>query len=222
MRLRTLAALGLAQALWGWSPGFHEVQAKLAARMVPRPLAALLHAHREVFLEAARGVSNDEPPTVEQVEEQYERILRLSVAGGSPRQLARELGTLGHMVQVLADPGATQGVTVLREQFTAYGDANLGRMVLSREPAWALEPDARPRPRLLQAAQEKFDRHAALLEHFDLEKGRRLGEWDELSVPFAQLQLSFSGGIHATANLWTLLFRTVGDRWPPAPGPGVR
>jgi hypothetical protein len=63
-------------------------------------------------------------------------------------------------------------------------------------------------------AREKFDRHRALLDHFDQEKARRIGEWDELSVPFAQLQLSFSGGIQATANLWILLWRSVGDRWP--------
>lgn len=214
MNLRLLALLGLSQALGAWSPAFHEVQSKLAARMVPRPMAELLHAQREVFLEAARGIANDEPPTVEQVEEQFERIVRLSEKGLRPRQLAKELGTLAHMVQVLADPGATHGVSALREQFTAYGDANLGRMVLTREPAWALQPAAEARPRLLLAAREKFDRHRALLEHFDQERSRRIGEWDERSIPFAQLQLAFSGGIHATANLWILLWRSVGDRWP--------
>jgi hypothetical protein len=216
VKLRILAALGLSQALCGWSPAFHEVQSKLAARMVPRPMAELLHAQREVFLEGARGIANDEPPTVEQVEEQYRRILKLSENGPRPRQLAKELGILAHMVQVLADPGATHGVTPLREQFTAYGDANLGRMVLTREPVWALEPEAEARPRLLQSAREKYDRHRALLDHFDQEKSRRIGEWDELSIPFAQLQLSFSGGIHTTVNLWILLWRSVGDRWPQA------
>jgi hypothetical protein len=214
VNFRFLSVLCISQVLWGWSPTFHEVQAKLAARMVPKPMAELLYAQRDVFLEAARGISNDEPPTVEQVEEQYARIVRLSEAGSRPRQLAKELGTLAHMVQVLADPGATYGVTELREQFTAYGDANLGRMVLTREPVWALDSDPDPRPRLLRVAREKFDRHRALLDHFDQEKARRIGEWDELSVPFAQLQLSFSGGIQATANLWILLWRSVGDRWP--------
>jgi hypothetical protein len=214
VNIRALSVLCLSQVLWGWSPTFHEVQSKLAARMVPRPLAELLQAQREVFLEAARGVANDEPPTVEQVEDQYTRILRLSEASPRPRQLARELGILAHMVQALADPGATYGVSALREQFTAYGDDNLGRMVLTREPVWALDSDGDPRPRLLIVAREKFDRHRALLDHFDQEKSRRIGEWDELSIPFAQLQLSFSGGIHATANLWILLWRAVGERWP--------
>ena len=221
MKIRTLATFLLPQLLWGWSPTFHEVQAKLAARMVPRPMAELLQANREVFLEASRGVANDEPPTVEQVQDQYERIIAMSEAGLRPRQLVRELGVLGHMVQVLSDPGATYGVSPLREYFTAYGDANLGRLVLTREPVWALEPQAEARPRLLKAAREKFERHAALLEYFDPDKGKALGTWDELSVPFAQLQLSFSSGIHATANLWILLWRAVGDRWPePVSGGG--
>ena len=204
------------QLAWGWSPTFHEVQSKLAARMVPRPMAELLQGQRQVFLEAARGISNDEPPTVEQVEEQFDRIVRMSEAGIRPRQLAKELGVLAHLVQVLADPGATHGVTALREQFSAYGDANLGRMVLTREPVWALESDGDPRPRLLAIVREKFDRHRTLLDHFDQERSKRIGEWDELSIPFAQLQLAFSGGIHATANLWILLWRIVGDRWPQA------
>jgi len=101
VKLRILATVLLPQLLWGWSPTFHEVQAKLAARMIPGPMAALLQANRAVFLEAARGVANDEPPTVEQVEEQFDRIIAMSEAGLRPRQLVRELGVLGHMVQVL-------------------------------------------------------------------------------------------------------------------------
>ncbi len=204
-------------ALWSWSPLFHEVQTKLASRMVPAPMAALLHAHRDILLQAGRGQSSDEPPTVEEVEEQFQRILALSEGNPSQRQLAKELGVLAHMVQVLSDPGATQGVTPLRVSFTAYADENLGRMVLTRRPVWALASPIDPRPKILEWTREKFDRHGQLLEHFDQERNARLGTWDELSIPFAQLQLSFSEGTHATANLWILLWRAVGDRWPLPP-----
>ena len=61
---------------------------------------------------------------------------------------------------------------------------------------------------------DQFDRHGLLMEHFDQERNVRVGAWDELSIPFAQLQLAFSEGTHATANLWILLWRAVGDRWP--------
>ena len=33
------------------------------------------------------------------------------------------------------------------------------------------------------------------------------------TVPFAQLQLAYSNGINATANLWIQLWRAVGDQW---------
>jgi len=50
-------------------------------------------------------------------------------------------------------------------------------------------------------------------ECFDEPTGKRKGGWDELSVPFAQLQLSFSNGINGTANIWIQLWRAVGDQW---------
>jgi hypothetical protein len=204
----------ISQGLWSWSPIFHEVQTKLASRMVPAPMAALLHAQRAMLLESGRGQSSDEPPTVEQVEGQFQRIITLSEGSPSQRQLVGELGTLAHMVQVLLDPGATHGVTPLRATFTDYGDENLGRMVLSRQPAWAVNSSLDPKPQILSWTREKFGRHGVLIEHFDQERNARLGVWDELSLPFAQLQLSFSDGVHATANLWVLLWRAVGERWP--------
>jgi hypothetical protein len=208
-----LLLFAMAPALWSWSPIFHEVQTKLASRMVPAPMAALLHAQRAVLLQAGRGQSSDEPPTVEQVVEQFNRILALSEGRLSQRQLAHELGILAHMVQVLTDPGATQGVTPLRTIFSDYADENLGRMILTRQPAWAVTASIDPKPKILAWTREKFDRHALLLDHFDQQRNARIGDWDELSMPFAQLQLSFSGGVHATANLWILLWRAAGDRW---------
>lgn len=213
--MKQLLLCGLiSQGLWSWSPTFHEVQTKLASRMVPAPLAAMLHAQREILLTAGRGQSSDEPPTVEQVEAQFNRILALSENHPSQRQLARELGVLAHMVQVLTDPAATQGMTPIRTSFMTYGDENLRRMVLTRQSPWAVTAPIDPKPRILAWTREKFDRHAVLLEHFDQQRNARLGEWDELSLPFAQLQLSFSAGVHATANLWILLWRAGGDKWP--------
>jgi len=59
----------------------------------------------------------------------------------------------------------------------------------------------------------KAERHGVLLGCLDEETGKRKGSWDELSMPYAQLQLSYSNGINATANLWIQLWRAVGDQW---------
>lgn len=211
---RLLALLALGPVLCAWSPTFHEVQTKMASRMVPAPMAAMLHEQRDFLLQEARGRSHDEPPTVEQVQEQFDRIVAASEAGIGRRQLARELGILARMVQLLTDPGAVPGGFPLRANLIAYGDENLRRMVLTRQPAWAASGPLDPKPAILGWTREKFDRHNLLLEHFDQQRDARLGEWDERSVPFAQLQLSFTSGVHATANLWILLWRAVGDRWP--------
>jgi len=42
---------------------------------------------------------------------------------------------------------------------------------------------------------------------------RRIVPRDDLSLPFAQVQLAFSNGVHATANLWILLWRSAGHQW---------
>ena len=36
---------------------------------------------------------------------------------------------------------------------------------------------------------------------------------ETLGLSFAQLQLAFSSGVHATANLWILVWRAAGDQW---------
>ena len=127
--------------------------------------------------------------------------------------MAKELGVLAHQVQLLMDPSAVNGVTPLREAFQAYGDEKLRKLALSREPFWAVTAPLDPRPRLIQWAKTKFERNQALEECFDQAAGKRKGGWDELSVPFAQLQLSFSNGINGTANIWIQLWRAVGDQW---------
>jgi hypothetical protein len=176
-------------------------------------MTAFLAAHPREFLAGARGQNNDQVPTVEDVEEQFRRVVVLTEEHKRPERIAKELGVLGHQVQLLLDPSAVVGVSPLRETFQAYGDEKLGKLVLSREPFWAVTAPLDPRPRLVQWANVKFERNQALLECFDEATGRRKGGWDELSMPFAQLQLSFSNGINATANIWIQLWRAVGDQW---------
>jgi hypothetical protein len=213
-RLRIALFLLLASGgMQAWSPRFHEAQTQLALNLIPRRMARFLKSHPKALSEGARGVANDQIPAPEDVEEQYLRILQISEEQRRPELLVRELGTLAHMAQLLLDPSATVGVTPLREQFEAYGDEHLPRLVANREPFWALTEPLDPRPRLVKWSELKYERHRLLLQHFDVPAGRRIGAWDILSPPFAQLQLSYSNGVNATANLWIQAWRAVGDFW---------
>lgn len=213
LRPLPLTLLLLSSALSAWSPRFHEIQTELATGLIPRTMATYLRANAAELARGARGVSSDQPPTVEDVEEQFRRIVRMSEERRRPALLVRELGTLAHMVQLLTDPSATQGITQLRDRFQAYGDQHLGRLVVSREPFWAVTAPLDPRPALLDWSRVKWERHRLLLECFDETTGTPRGSWDLLSIPFAQLQLSFSNGVNATANIWIQIWRAVGDQW---------
>jgi hypothetical protein len=202
-----------ASVLPAWSPRFHEAQTQLALSLIPKRMAKFLKSYPRALSEGARGVANDQIPAPEDVEEQYERILQISEEQRRPDLVVRELGTLAHMVQLLLDPSATVGVTPLREQFELYGDEHLPRLVANREPFWAITAPLDPRPRLLKWSEVKYERHRLLLQHFDSGTSRRIGPWDTLSPPFAQLQLSYSNGVNATANLWIQTWRAVGDYW---------
>lgn len=210
---RPLLLLVLGPALAAWSPKVHETQTQLATGLIPTRMAAFLQRHAAELALGARGTPSDQPPTVEDVEEQFLRVLRLSEQKRRSPQLVRELGTLAHMVQLLIDPSATAGMTPLRERFQDYGDEHLHRLVVSREPFWAVAAPLDPRPALLSWSSTKWDRHRHLLEHFDMQAGTPRGSWDLLSVPFAQLQLSFSNGVNATANVWIQTWRAAGDLW---------
>jgi hypothetical protein len=212
MRLLGLMVL-LAPRLAAWSPGFHEAQTTLAVRLAPRRMQAFLSAHPRELLQGARGQANDQVPTVEEIEEQFHEIVTLSEEDRRPERLVRELGTLAHQIQLLMDPSAVRGATPLRDSFEAYADENLPKLILSREPFWAVRAALDPRPPLLRWARTKYERHQALLGCFDEKTGRRTGQWDELSLPFAQLQLAYSNGVNATANVWIQLWRAVGDHW---------
>lgn len=199
--------------LGAWSPKVHEAQTAKAVRLLPRGMAALLRAHPQELLEGARGVANDQPPTVEQVVAQFRTVLRLSEEQRRPEDIVRDLGVLAHMVQLLADPSATEGLSPLRESFEAYADQNLAHLLVTQEPYWAAAGSLDPEPALRRLLAAKQERNRRLRTHFDESTGQRIGPWDDLSVPFAQLQLAFSNGVYATANVWILAWRTAGDQW---------
>jgi len=199
--------------LWSWSPKVHEAQTAKAIRLVPHRMAALLRAHPQALLDGARGVANDQPPTVEQVEAQFRTILRMSEERRRPEEIVRDLGVLAHQVQLLTDPSAVAGMSPLRESFEAYADEHQVHLLVTQEPYWAAKGSLEPGPALRRLLGAKLERNRRLLEHFDEGTGRRIGPWDDLSLPFAQLQLAFSNGVHATANLWILVWRAAGDQW---------
>lgn len=210
---RVLPILLAASVLPAWSPRFHESQTQLALNLIPKRMASFLKSHPKALSDGARGLANDQIPAPEDVEEQFLHIVQISEEQRRPELLVRELGTLAHMVQLLLDPSATVGVTPLREQFEIYGDEHLPRLVANREPFWAITEPLDPRPRLLKWSELKYQRHRLLLQHFDSNTGRRVGSWDILSPPFAQLQLSYSSGVNATANIWIQTWRAVGECW---------
>ena len=222
MRLSIPVALAMLLAfdpLSAWSPRVHEAQTAKAIRLLPRSMALLLRAHPEALLEGARGVANDQPPTVEQVEAQFRTLLRLSEEHKRPEDIVRDLGVLAHQVQLLTDPSATEGLSPLREQFEAYADDNQPHLLVTQEPFWAATGSLDPGPALRRLMAVKLERNRRLREHFDEGAGHRIGPWDELSLPFAQMQLAFSSGVQATANLWILVWRAAGDQWELPTGP---
>ena len=213
-----LAVLLLAAPLGAWTPRVHEAQTAQALKLVPRGMAALLRAHPEALMEGARGVAHDEPPTAAAVEAQFRTVLRMSGERRRPQEIVRDLGVLAHQVQLLLDPSAREGLSPLRESFESFAEERLPNLLVTREPFWAASGSLDPGPALQRMAEVKAARHLRLQAHFDPAAGRRLGTWDDLSVPFAQLQLAYSNGVHATANLWILAWRAAGDQWVPPAG----
>jgi len=222
MRIPILPTLTLTLAcgtLAAWSPRVHEAQTAKAIRLLPRRMAALLRAHPQALLEAARGVANDQPPTVEQVEAQFRTLLRLSEEHRRPEEIVRDLGILAHQVQLLTDPSVMEGMSPLRESFEAYADEHQAHLLVTQEAFWAATGSLDPGPPLRRFLAVKQERNRRLREHFDEATGKRIGPWDDLSLPFAQMQLAFSNGVHATANLWILVWRASGDQWDLPAGP---
>jgi hypothetical protein len=172
-RLRTLALTVLfSSGLAAWSPQFHEDQTLLAVRLAPRGMAAFLLAHEADLRAGARGQGNDQVPVVEDVEDQFRLVVSLTEEGARPERLVRELGTLAHQVELLTDPSAVRGSSPLRETFESYADQERPKLVLTREPFWAVRAPLDPRPHLLAWARTKYERHQALLGCVDEQSGR--------------------------------------------------
>lgn len=212
--MRLLPLILFPTALMAWSPRMHETQSVKALRLIPRPMAAFLRTHQEAFLEGARGMASYEPPTAEAVAAQFRTVVRMSEENRPPQDIARDLGVLARMVQGLHDPSCRLGLDPLRQYFETYADQKLPNLLVTTEPFWALTAGPDPMDRLRGWEALKLERNQRLMGHFDPQKGKPSTPWDDLSVPFAQLQLSFSNGIHATANLWILLYRNCGTNWP--------
>ena len=140
-------------------------------------------------------------------------------SGGARRTSSGTWGVLAHQVQLLADPSAVTGISPLREAFEVYAEECLAHLLVTQEPYWAVTGSLDPTPALRRLLVLKQTRHQRLQEHFDEGTAKRIGPWDDLSLPFAQLQLSFSSGVQATANLWILAWRAAGDRWDIPAGP---
>lgn len=213
MNLRP-ALLLISLPLAAWTPKVHETLTAKSLRMIPRPMADFLRAHPQALREGAKGMANYDPPTAEAVEAQFRTVLRMSQEGRRPEDIVRDLAVLARMVQALQDPGCVAGTGPLRDQFETYADEKLPHLLVSREPYWALKAPLDPAPRLKAWESRRGERHLRLREHFDFAKGKRIGPWDDLSMPFAQLQLGFSNAVNATANIWILVYRAAGDQWP--------
>lgn len=210
---RLLAAALLALPLAAFSPRFHDMQTRLAITLVPRGMASILRAHPEALSRGAQGSTHEQGPTVEEVEAQFHRVLRLSQEGRRTEEIVRELGILARMAQLLADPSTLRGGGQLRDTYQHFADEKIPRLVLTREPYWSLGENLDPRPQLAEVAKRKYQRNQTLDPFIDPLTGQRANAWDELSIPFAQLQLSFNEGVHTTANLWILAWRMAGSAW---------
>jgi hypothetical protein len=176
-------------------------------------MARFLDQYESVLMEAAGGVGNAVVPTPEEVEEQFHKVLDASEAGRPAREIVRELGRLANMAQLLTDPSSTAGFTFVRSAMSEYADGHLKDLVAVREPLFAARGDHGVRAAVHVWDRVKYERFRALSAHVDPATGARVGSWDALSVPFAQMQLGFSAGVGATANLWIFAWRAVGDLW---------
>ncbi len=196
-----------------FSPAFHEAQTQMAISRVPRRLQQVLRANLGELLWSLRGAPRGRIPSPEEVEEQFRKVLRLCAEDRATANIVRELGVLAHQVQLLGDPSCIQGITPLRDHFQTFADQMMPHLVLTDAPYWSLAGPPEPGSQLQAIARRKSERFALLDAHFDERTGKRLVVWDRLSVPFALLQLSYSQGVHDTANLWILVYRHAGTAW---------
>jgi len=197
-----------------WSPKVHALQTGLAKGLIPKAMVRFMDQHVGVLAEAGRGIGNSVVPTPEDVESQFIKVVKISEAGRSSREIVHELGRLGNMVQLLTDPSATVGgVTPMRWLMSNFADEHYKKLVAVREPLFAAKGEINPRAALQTWDSAKYERYRLLIDYVDNKTGTKIGNWDTLSVPFAQMQLGFSAGVNATANMWIFTWRAVGDLW---------
>ncbi|MCL1907905.1 MAG: hypothetical protein FWG12_00880 [Holophagaceae bacterium] len=208
-----LAATLISLPSFAWSPKVHSEQTRLAKGLIPRAMADFLDQHARAANEAAAINNNTPVPTPEDVEKQFDKIINISQNGRPAREIAVELAKLANMAQLLTDPSATRGLTSMRRVFSGYADENFDRLVAVREPLTAATGDLDPGPAIQTWSQTKYERYRTLLNYVNPDNGAKSGTWDLLSVPFAQMQLGFSAGVNATANLWIYAWRSVGGLW---------
>jgi hypothetical protein len=96
---------------------------------------------------------------------------------------------------------------------SSFADEHFKKLVAVREPLFAAKGKIDPRSALQSWDKVKHERFRLLSGYVNYETGTKIGNWDTLSVPFAQMQLGFSTGVSATANMWIFAWRAVGDLW---------
>jgi hypothetical protein len=212
-RSAALAAAIVGMPCAAWSPKVHSLQTSLAKGIVPRGMANFLDQHGAALFEASAKVGSMQAPTPEDVEQQFDKVVKMSEGGKSPKEIIQELGRLACMVQLLSDPSVTGGLTKAQRTFSAFADEHFDKLAAAREPLFAARGDLDPRPAIHAWSRQKYERYRILTRHINLDTGAKIGSWDTLSVPFAQMQLGFSSGINATANIWIYAWRAAGGHW---------
>ena len=198
-----------------WSPKVHALQTRLAKGLIPKAMTGFLDQHAGVLNDTAGRIGVAQVPTPENVEAQFYKVLEISEAHRPAREIVHELGRLGNMVQLLTDPSVTDGSAFTRLTLSDFADEHIKKLVALREPLFAAKGDLNPMSALQVWNRVKHERFRLLSNYVNNETGTRIGAWDTLSVPFAQMQLGFSAGINATANIWIFAWRAVGDYWVP-------
>jgi hypothetical protein len=212
-RVTTVISTIVSLPCLGWSPQVHALQTKFAKGLIPKAMAEFIDRHHAAFSESGRGLVNAHPPTPEDVEGQFLKLLKISENRRPLKEIVRELGHLANMVQLLTDPSATGGAAATRRVFSDFADEHFGKLVAVRAPLFAAKGDLDPRAAIQAWGKAKYERYSSLSNFVNLGTGAKIGAWDTLSVPFAHMQLSFSEGVNATANIWIMAWRMAGAYW---------
>jgi hypothetical protein len=176
-------------------------------------MANFLDQHNAALFEASAKVGSIQAPTPEDVEQQFDKVVKMSEGGKPPKEIVHELGRLAIMVQLMTDPSVTGGLTSVQRTFSAFADEHFDKLAAARESLIAAKGELDPRPTIHAWSRQKYERYRILASHINPSTGAKIGTWDTLSVPFAQMQLGFSSGINATANIWIYAWRAAGEYW---------